>query len=242
MTQPKLTQAVFGDPKVGKTWYAATAPGPTLVLDSEAGGMRFVPREPQVHWDPGDEPPTDLDKKGLYIAPVHDTQAMNYVMGWLRSGRLEGFRSIVIDSLTEYQSRLVRKTFPIGYDRKAGKGYDDWRDISRNIEDLVVELRDHVAYTTTQVLILVLGAEHREADQKMQVMLQGQMRRKLAYKIDSVARIEVVRDNDGDLRRKLVLVPEQDSVTGHRLGPNVPEVLWDPTVNKLIKLMKGDSK
>jgi hypothetical protein len=45
ITEPLLKVAIFGQPKSGKSWFAATAPGPILVYDFDERGASIAGRE-----------------------------------------------------------------------------------------------------------------------------------------------------------------------------------------------------
>jgi len=232
-----VSMVVYGDPKVGKTWLAASAPRPVLFLDAEAGGMRHVPG-PHMMWDHTNEAlPAAVEGNVVCSVAIKTFQDIQTVGQWLQMKDCP-FKSIVVDSLTEAQSRLVRSISPGRQPR-----IQDWGAIGRELEDAVVLLRDIVAQENTvpECLVLVCGVEEGRSGQLMP-MLQGRMRRILAYKVDVIGRLTMQADESGEMRRLLQLAPDEMTVAGKRDGGILDDWIWDPNLRDICELLDGNNE
>ena len=130
-----LTIVVHGESGVGKSWFADTAPAPRLILDVE-GGVRFTPSK-KVRWDVRQEPPSDAE---TVVVTVQKREVAGQAYQWLNSGQ-HPFRSVVIDSLTEFQKRIFDDL--VGTARRRPI---DWGDQFVIIDSLVRCYRDLVEH------------------------------------------------------------------------------------------------
>lgn len=223
-----ITLVVHGDAKAGKTTFSSTGPGRTLILDSEAGGMRFVPGK-KVTWnvDKGEDIPNADDDWRICRVPTNNIQTVKRAMDFLMTGR-HPFNNIVMDSLTELQDIVKRErsaTFQLEQ--------RDWGVVFGTMNDVVVAMRDLVAaQDQLKSLIVVTGTALR--DGKFRPMISGQFGSKLPYKLDGIGFLVKVADENGELRRALVLDDSTTHEVGHRLGDKAPKTLWDPTISKLL--------
>ena len=220
---------IYGEAKVGKTWLAATAPKPLLVLDAEAGGMRFVPGK-KIKWDVlNDEPPEVDGTWDICVASIAEARQLDLARDWLASGNLP-FKTIVFDSLTEFQSRYKREINP---NRDSNIGWDGWARMLIKLEDLVVQFRDIAErYDDIECVVFVAGASDRFG--KKWPLLQGQIAELLPYKTDAVGYLSVKYDEDGDQRRFLQLANTDTVLAGNRLGGFVDDYIWDPDLTEML--------
>lgn len=228
-----ISMVVHGESKAGKTTFSTTGPGRTLVLDAEAGGMRFVPGK-KIMWDvnAGEAPPESGDWK-ICRVPVTGIRTLNSVRDWLRATPAHPFNNIVLDSLTEMQDMVKRDRSSTFQLEQA-----DWGVVFGVMNDAVVSLRD-VTSEQSQVksLTIITGTQFRNGLSRP--MISGQFAGKLAYKVDAIAYLHKMKDESGQTRRVLILGESAVYEVGHRLGDNAPEVLWDPTVTKLLNHVFG---
>lgn len=220
-------QLIHGEAKVGKTHYGCSGPGKTLVLDSEAGGMRFVPGS-KVRWNvsKGEKLP-DMTGVRICHAPINAVSDYRRVLDILESER-HAFNNLSMDSLTEFQDRVKKErsaTFQLQQ--------QDWGVVFGVMNDIVVEFRDLVQ-SQDQLLSLTVICGTKFKDGLFRPMLSGQFQDKLPYKLDAVAPMIKVKDPDGHLRRALIYGESHEYLTGHRFGSNAPDIMWDPTITKLL--------
>lgn len=221
---------IYGDTKVGKTWLASTAPRPVLFIDAEAGGMRHVPG-PHVEWDPSGPPP-DMPDDAVCAVTVTTFHDVVEVVQWISQGGLP-FRSVVIDSVTEAQSRLVRQIAPNSQPR-----IQDWGAIGRELDDAVAQLRDDT-HRQGMHCVLVCGLTH-DTDGKAKPMLRGYMRDHLGYKVDIIGCLHRQTDEAGESRRLLQLVPDAKVQAGRRDGGALDDWEWDPDLTDLCERLEGE--
>lgn len=225
-----ITMVVHGPAKVGKTTLAASSKGKTLILDSEAGGMRFVPGK-KVTWDvhAGQEMPKDGDW-GICRVPTNNMQTLLRTRDLLLRGN-HPFTGIVIDSLTELQDIVKRErsaTFQLQQ--------QDWGVVFGVMNDAVVSLRDLVAaQEQMRFLVVITGTTFK--DGLFRPMIAGQFGSKLPYKLDAIAYLHKMKDERDVVRRALILNESPTYEVGHRLGQGAPDIMWDPTIDGLIDLV-----
>lgn len=227
-----VSLVVHGESKAGKTWLGATAPKPLLVLDSEAGGMRFVPGR-KIVWDPMKEDPPVADGTwDICRVRLDKTSTLDVVKQYIETGR-HPFVAIVFDSLSEYQARLKREIEGSGQ-----LDQQDWGRMLTSIEDIVMELRDAVErQDQLKALVVITGTRLR--DGKFRPFLQGQMSLVLPYKLDVNGYLFTQVDGNGVLRRGLRIEAHGDIDAGNRLGGSLPGVVWDPNVETMLETMNN---
>jgi len=173
-----LTAVIYGESKVGKTTLCATAPGPILVLDAEAGGMRFVEGK-ITPWNPADgSPPEGYD---IYQVTVTSLADIRNVYNYLTTYE-HPFVSIVVDSITEIQGRMVREEMTNGAMQQK-----DWGQIWIKMEDLIWDFRDLVQHEVSSLKMLLIIAGVDVVNHKSRPMLQGRMRTVCHTRSTSVA-------------------------------------------------------
>lgn len=221
-----LTIVVHGESKVGKTWLGSSAPKPVLILDAEAGGMRFVPGR-KITWDPMTQEPPQPGEWDICTVTVDDVSKLDVVYQWLRSGQ-HPFRAVVFDSLTEIQSRLKKSIDSSGLLDQQG-----WGRILTMLEDLVVKFRDLTeAQDQLQAFVVIAGTRMR--DGKFRPFLQGQIANLLAYKLDAEGFLFVQNGEDGHVHRGLVIANSPMYEVGNRLGGALPDVVWEPSIEGML--------
>jgi hypothetical protein len=233
MASDYLSIVVHGGAKVGKTFFASSGPGRTLVLDAEAGGMRFVPGK-KVVWDveSGADMPDAKDDWRICIVPVTRPSTVRKTADYLMAGR-HPFNNYVIDSLTEIQDTVKRErshTFEL--EQK------DWGAIFGLMNDAVVGMRNMAAeQDQVHSLVVICGTQLKNG--LFRPMLGGQFGDKLPYKLDAIGYLLKTRDDEGKVRRALVLGESSQHEVGHRLGDNCPDAIWEPTITKLLNAVFG---
>ena len=228
-----LSVVIHGEPGTGKSWAAATSPAPRLILDAE-GGSRFAPGT-KVYWDPMAEPPP-VPGQGrtsplsevvavdwtTCIVQLNDFAMMDRAYQWLNAGA-HPFKSVVVDSITELQKRVVDQTSGV-----AQPTQQDWGAILRLMEDQVRKLRDLLFHKTNPLECVVLIALSHLRDGKFRPFVKGQLELTLPGFIDVVGYLYVETGADGQLVRRMLVAPlgdidakdRTDAITKH-FGPTV---------------------
>lgn len=183
--QRSLTMMVYGGSKVGKSTFAATAPGPRLMLDVE-GGHRFLPIRVR-YWNPLSEVPPENDGTwDTCVVLVNDYDTVLKAYQWLQMGQ-HPFRSLIIDSISELQVKL--------FDKLAGNEQmkmAQWGEVLRQMGSLLRDLRDLTMHPTTPLEAIVLTAMAKaDKDGQFHPYLQGQLAVQAPYFYDILGAITI---------------------------------------------------
>lgn len=207
-----LSICIHGEPGTGKSWAGATSPAYRLVLDCE-GGSRFAPGK-KTWWNPAVEPPPTPGQGrttpgGEIVAHdwetcvvnMHDFSTMVKAYEWLLSGQ-HPFRSVVVDSVTELQKRIIDQTSGLSQPTQ-----QDWGEVLRVMEDQIRKLRDLLTHPTRPLECVVLIALTHHRDGKFRPFVKGQLELTLPGFIDVVGYLYVEVNSDGVLTRKMLVAP-----------------------------------
>lgn len=183
--QRSLTMLVYGESKVGKSTFAATAPYPRLMLDVE-GGHRFLPINVK-YWDPmREEPPVADGTWDTCVVVVHDYDTVLKAYQWLQMGQHQ-FKSLIIDSISELQVKCM--------DSIAGTEamkMQQWGELLRHMGALLRDLRDLTMHPTAPLEAIVLTAmDSPDREGRHHPYLQGQLKVQAPYFYDILGAISV---------------------------------------------------
>ncbi len=175
---------IHGDTKVGKTTLGATAPYPRLALDVE-GGYRFLDVVIKK-WDPAREDPPVADGTwDTCVVDCRDFATLLRVYEWLKLGRHQ-FRSLIVDSLSELQTKCLEQI--------AGRGQvqmQQYGELARTFTGLMRDFRDLTTHPTTPLEAVVLTAMSVERDGKYGPFLTGQSKTVAPYLFDIVGALVI---------------------------------------------------
>lgn len=183
--QRGLTILAYGESGAGKSSFAVTAPYPRLLLDVESG-YRFLPINAKL-WDPFREPAPVADGSwDTAVVIVHDYNTVLRVYEILRSGQHQ-FRSLIIDSISELQDRLLVQL--AGEDQVK---MQQWGEVLRKMGGLLRNIRDLTTHPTNPLEAIVLTAMAKaDKDGVMRPYLQGQLAVQAPYLYDILGAIAV---------------------------------------------------
>lgn len=234
MTMPfgrALSIVLHGESGVGKTTLADTAPGPRLILDAE-GGSRFTPSR-KIGWDGLGAPPAYDGTWDTCVVVVRSFTQISTVFQWLNSGQ-HHFKSVVLDSLTEMQKRVL--------DDVAGTEQpttQDWGALLRRMEALVRQFRDLTTHPTNPLEAIVLVCPTSEKSGRYRPHVQGQLGITLPYFVDVVGYLYVQADQaTGVLQRRLLVQPSGQFDAKDRTGRLGNEVV-EPTITGMLDTIYG---
>lgn len=230
-----LSILIHGDSKVGKTTLAATSPVPILALDAE-GGWKFL-QVRRVDWDPALTPPPAYDGTwDVCHVTIRSWQTILQVYQWLASGQ-HTFRSLVLDSITEMQRRLM--TNLVGSEQMKR---DDWGKLLREMDKVIRDMRDLTSHPTNPLQVVVFVSESRankEGTKKVPTM-QGQIVDSLPYWVDicGYLSVENVVDANGQFTgqqaRRLLTRKNENFEAGERVQGRLPMYVDYPNITQML--------
>jgi len=245
-----LRLLVYGEPGVGKTWFAASA-----ALSPETAPCLFLDFRGQVASLEHPRYKEVLAKKQLVILRLDHYKELNHVYSYLKShgelgadsfGKLlpEFPRTVALDSLTELQrAEAMRRagnradTFLVDVE---GPQIQDWGKLLNQftlLAHLFYSLPMHVVFTALESVELssTTGTEVPRV-QSRRIALQGQAKRQLPAYALTVMRL-VLSQTAGT---HTIGYTAQDgvSVVKDQTGA-LPPKLGDPTLPGLVALLRG---
>lgn len=230
-----LTAVIHGDSGVGKSWFGDTVPGPRLILDVE-GGTRYT-KSRKVKWDPRTAPnDLTLTENDSAVVRILEFGDLSLVVQWLRSGQ-HPFKSVVIDSLTEAQTRCMKGITGPGITPETSH----WGRLLIDMKDLVMDMKDLRDHPTNplQAVIFICGSQEKSG--KVRPHVQGQLQLSLPYQVDVLGYLYVMQDETGALRRMLLIQPRPNIDAKDRtddLTQTFGDIISDPDVPKLLAALE----
>lgn len=233
-----INMIVYGHAKQGKSWLGDTTPAPRVVLDAEAGS-RFTPSR-KIKWDPVREKPPEPGEWETALVSVLDFRTVQKTFEWLNSGR-HPFRSVIIDSISEVQSRII--------DEVAGTKQlqlQQWGDILRVGSDVIRKFRDLVANPVRPLdaVVFIAMAAQRPNGGSWYPFMQGRLGTVLPYYVDLVGFVAQAQQEDGTFIRRLFCGPVPGYETGERLGGKLGQYVEIPDgdmqiISKMLDRVRG---
>lgn len=213
-----LSIALHGGPGTGKTTLASTAPGPRLHIDTEGGAEWLAGHV--IEWtDLGNLPTAINPETTVTVAVAGDTAMATFqtVYQWLMSGK-HPFKSVILDSLTEMQKRLIDKLSPIG------GGDPDWTTLLRLTERMVRELKDLKNHPTAplEAVVFVTGTQQKTTDKvqgPLHPSMTGKMAENLPHFVDVCGHTTLVVNDDQTITTYLQILPGNNIVAKDRTSP-----------------------
>lgn len=226
-----INAVIYGPNMVGKTWLACTAPGPRLFLDVE-GKTRFL-RTRRVQWDANGAPPENDGTWDTCVVPVRRHTAVTQAMEWLTSGK-HPFRSVILDSASDMQQRLIHGLFGVSPLQK-----QDWGTVLRETQKLFSDMRDLTMHPTKPLDAVILTARVMHVgDESRQIpFMQGKMAEVLPHMMDLCAYLGVTTV-EGRETRRLLTTSMQGFATGQSLGGALPPVIDNPDLSEILELVR----
>lgn len=238
MTARSMSLLVHGAAKVGKSTFAATAPPYRLYLDVE-GGTKFLPIE-SVRWDPEVSAPPEPDGSwdtAVVNVSTYDKAVAAY--SWLQSGK-HPFRSVIVDSISELQQRLVEKV-----SGRTATQQNQWGDVLRQFMGLMRDFRDLCDHPTRPIECVILVAMSKMgSDNLYHPWLQGQAATMMPYIFDvcGAMYVQTYDDGSGGTARvhRLLIGSNMIYETGERVGGRLPAYLDNPDAAKMMDMVFGE--
>lgn len=229
MTQT-LAAVIHGESGAGKSYFGGTAPSPRLILDAE-GGSRFIKRNKRrVNWNPIEgPPPVDDGTWDACFVQILNWKSLANAYAYLAAGQHD-FKSVVLDSLTEAQKRLVDDI--AGTDQPT---LQDWGTIGRNLEDMIRKFRDLTQHPTKPINVVLLCLSHLR-DGETRPFLKGAIELSLPAFVDVVGYLytEVSQTEANQIERRMLISPvnkiiakDRTAALNEKYGPVVPNASFE---------------
>jgi hypothetical protein len=227
-----LNILVYGHSKRGKSWLGDTAPAPRVVLDAEAGS-RFTPSK-KIAWNPTNSPPEVDGSWETAIVSVRQFRDVTATFQWLNSGK-HPFKSVVLDSISEIQSRAVDDIAGTNQMKIA-----DWGQLVRTVSDVVRKFRDLITHPThpMDAVVFIAMAKQRQ-DGVWAPYIQGSLATTLPYYLDCVAYLDMYPQEDNTVIRRLFTGNVPGFETGERVGGRLGSYIDDPNITRMVEMIRG---
>lgn len=238
---------LHGASKSGKSTLGMTVPYPALVLDAE-GSTKFIRTKGfgsadklrRTYWDPTLTGPPAFDGTwDVCIVRATEWRTIKMCADYLGSGQ-HGFRSIVLDSVTEIQNKCKLAL------QVSTMQQQDWGKLLSLMDLLMRGLRDLTEVTANPLEVVLFVAETKMQNGKWTPYMQGAIADRMPYWVDLCGFVEQVDALDGNgaptLRNvHMTTVNNQISIAGERLQGLLPKVILNPNVNQLHKIIYAGS-
>lgn len=222
-----ISAILHGEPGSGKSWAGATAPAPRLLLDAEGGGRFCKRNHPMQTWDPLTQAPPEWDGtwQSCFVS-VQDWKTFDAAHQWLASGQ-HPFKSVVLDSLTELQKRLVDAVSGVNQPTM-----QQWGEVLRRMEDKCRAFRDLAVREDNALEAVVAICLSHKRDDQVRPFVKGSLELSLPGFFDIVTYLYTDQDEaTGSVGYRGLIAPlngiiakDRTNVLVEKFGPAVPEV------------------
>lgn len=207
-----LAAVVHGESGAGKSFFGGSTPVPRLILDAEGGSRYVKAHRRRVKWDPLSESPPEWDGSwDACVVPVLDWPTLSAAYQWLATGE-HPFRTVIVDSLTEAQKRLVDDV--AGTDQPT---LQDWGTIGRHFEDMIRKLRDLTFHDKKPIEAVLLLCLSHLRDGETRPFLKGQIELNLPAFVDVVGYL-YAEAQAGMIVRRMLIEPANNIIAKDRTG------------------------
>lgn len=234
----RISLLIHGWWGAGKSWLAATAPGPRLVLDTE-GGFYDTPGD-HIVWDPT-KPIPEVTKDSTVIVDTKDWHTVEDVRAVLRSGD-HPFESVILDSLHELQTLLKRAVATPGqqYNPNATFEMQAWGRMLNNMGEFLRELRDLTRPSSPRKVNVVLVSGTNDEMIPAKPLLEGGIRKVITGFYDVVGYLTEAKDQNQNQVRILQISPDSAAVAKcrlHNLKVKYGDIIPNPDIKKMIQVV-----
>lgn len=231
-----MTLLVHGPSKSGKTTLGDTAPAPRLYLDAEMRSQ--FTRSKKKLWDPNREKLPEYDGTwDTLTVYARDYTTVLKAYGWLNSGK-HPFRSVVVDSISETQQRLIDSL--VGSKQPTQQ---EWGNILRQVTFLIRQFRDLKTHPSRPMdaVVFVAMTQKKEDEVIWRPHVQGSLKTSLPYFFDVVGYLDVVKSADKAPVHRLFIGPVPGYETGDGTGGRLGAYVDNPNVTEMLARVRGCS-
>jgi hypothetical protein len=237
MSERAVTMLMHGLSGAGKTTLATTAPKPILLLDVEMAS-RFI-RGRKIKWNPLTEAPPVWDGTwDICVVIVNEFQKAQVAYEYLKSGN-HPFKSVIVDSISELQSKAVEKI-----KGRTQFQTQDWGKLLSVMSFYCKDLRD-LAEADENIEAIIITATSRDYDGIIKPYLQGQIASQAPYWFDITGYLYVqqVADAQGTISEsRNLLIGNHPNYEAKSRVPGLPTVLENPDISLLLDNIFGPAE
>jgi hypothetical protein len=233
-----LSMLIHASAKQGKSRLSITAPKPLVYCDVESAA-RFLEADgliKPIKWNPFTEPVPVYDGTwDTAVVSTRDFDTVAKVYEVLNTGQ-HPFKSLVIDSISELQFRVV--------DNMTGRKQptmQQWGGVYRDVGGFVRDIRDLTMHPIKPLEAVVVVAMTRLIDGKYVPWCQGQLQTVLPFLLDATTYLFVDNDAEGKQIRRLLTQTTPEFEAGNRIGDKWPIVIDRPNISTMIDDIFGPS-
>lgn len=230
----KVSMVIYGRSGSGKTTFAATMPGPILLLDAREDGTDSI-----------------CDVEGVDVLPIKNWEDVELAYYFLKSkkGRAK-YKSVILDTVTKMQDILLNEICDENNREQATKR--EWGQLGQRMKpwfDNYTDLPQHVAFLcqdrTTD--------SETEDDDQMTPEVGPRLSPSIASALNAAVKIiaqayikEVVKHKEGKVRRdtqyRLRIGPHPIYLTKIRMPKRLakPESIINPTFDDVVRITRGE--
>lgn len=236
MTDRAVSILIHGSSGTGKSTFGVTGPMPTLYLDVEKAS-RFI-KGRKIKWNPlQDAPPVADGTWDICVVNIDDWNKAEKAYEWLKSRR-HPFKSVVVDSISELQSKAVE-------DIKGRTQFQtqDWGKLLSRMSFFCRDLRDLTGDDDNTIEAVIVTAMSKDYDGVIKPYLQGQISAQAPYWFDITGYLYVSQETDtatGELKEvRNLLIGNHPNYEAKSRVPDLPTVLQHPTVSGILDAAFG---
>lgn len=220
----------------GKSTMSITGPTPILYLDVEKAS-RFL-RGRKIKWDPTKNAPPVADGTwDICVVNIDNWKKAEKAYEYLKSRR-HPFKSVVVDSISELQSKAVE-------DIKGRQQLQtqDWGKLLSRMSFFCRDLRDLIGDDESIIEAVIITAMSKDYDGLIKPYLQGQISSQAPYWFDITGYLYVTQEADpttGELREvRNLLIGNHPNYEAKCRIPGLPTVLQNPSINGILDAAFG---
>lgn len=219
---------IYGEPGAGKTYLSSTAPEP-LVLMTEYDVSKATIRRVQK----------DLGRD-IAVWPVAEWHDLEEAYDFLQAGK-HGFQTVVLDSLTDLNRKLIRAIVEHAVSRRPSHDPDvpeqgDWFRVAEKLRYAVRLFRD----LPMHVVMTCLVQDIRQEMLKVPLVQPKSLAMELPGLFNLVGCLKVVKGDDGHVRK--LLVEAADTYVAKNPGGTLSPVIENPNLTKIFEEVCKDAK
>lgn len=236
MTDRAVSILVHGSSGAGKSTFGVTGPMPTLYLDVEKAS-RFI-KGRKKKWNPLlDAPPVADGTWDICVVNIDDWNKAEKAYEWLKSRR-HPFKSVVVDSISELQSKAVE-------DIKGRTQFQtqDWGKLLSRMSFFCRDLRDLTGDDDNTIEAVIVTAMSKDYDGITKPYLQGQISAQAPYWFDITGYLYVTQEADPTtgaiVEARNLLIGNHPNYEAKSRVPDLPTVLQHPSVTGILNAAFG---